>query len=241
MSPKLIRSPRVIKLDVIHGAIVIAPRYRAADVFNLIREQLASVQVFEHQVIVLIAFLICAIRQNIMVRRHIIGSHTHELFAFGQVIHVQHNLLVSFLQFMLGSNQWFPAIDRVRFACFRARIIQIVVSLCRHCAVVLHDASQYLFVQHLLQMLGVLHFGVSVRVFRLEVRDCFGTLFVAKPCIIVHRGVPWQSRVGCLLFCDGWLNAVGGGRVFVRVDIVASMRGGLLVGNGVFCGSHRFF
>ena len=66
--PELVRTPGIVKLDVEHSLIIIAPRHRPGDILNFIRKQLTGLQVFKHQIVIFISFLVCAVRQDLKVR-----------------------------------------------------------------------------------------------------------------------------------------------------------------------------
>ena len=148
----------------------------------MVHEQLSRAHILDGQRILPKAGVVGNVGQQIPIVTDRESAEGHELLAFGQFVHIQHDLFRSI------HTSLFAAVNRVLLASLGARIIKVIAVAIRHLDIRLLDAPQHFGVQLFLQPVRGLHHRVGIGVLRFEVGFHLRIAFLTQPEIVVNHG-----------------------------------------------------
>ena len=135
--------------------VIGGPFERVGRVRNLVRQQLAGVEILHADGVLFVAFEIHRIRQQAVVGAGDEGAEAEIFVAFGEQVAIE--------QDFFGPRTFFAALDGVLLPFFGARVVEVFVALHGHAQVGLLDAAEHLGVERGLQGFGVLQLFLGVR------------------------------------------------------------------------------
>ena len=180
--------PLGVVLGAVEQGLVVAGPFDAVDALGEHRRHFAGAEVLHEQLVLAIAVVVDAVREQLGVVRDREGVDGHEFLALGQLVDVEQDL------FRRLEAPLLPRVDRILLPFHRARVIEVRALAIRHLDVGLLDPAQHLVIELLLQLRGGLHHLVGVGVLGLEVGDGLGALLVAEPAVFIDAVLSMKSQ-----------------------------------------------
>ena len=129
-------------------------------------------------------------------------SHCHEVFALGQLVDVEDDLLRERPDRRVGRT-WFTAVDRILRALFGAGVIPVFSVAEGNRDIGLFDVAEHLVVERLLQLGRRLKDGGGIGILGFEVGSDFRIVALSEPGVIVGQDLALNDGFGVVAGGDG--------------------------------------
>ena len=190
--PDLVRAPGVVDLGVEDRRTVGGPGRAVVHLGQLVRQQLAGVEVLDPQREPLVALEVDGVRQQAPVGGYVDGAEREELGVAGHLVAVEHDL---FARDLAVGGRWLvavhldPAVQRVLLALDRARVVPVPAAPGRNAQVGLQRPVRDLLEDCLTQRFQVRRPRLGVRVLGPQVPQHLVIALVPQPLVLVDEHI----------------------------------------------------
>ena len=172
------------------GAVVGGPD-DGADALDELRQNLPGAKILDVEGVLAEAAIVAGVCQQLAVVGDGHGAEGHEALAFGQGVHIQHDLFLALGLLLCAA---FAAEDRVLTAFFGARVVPEAAVGEGNGDVGFFDVAEHLVIELFLQFFCAGKDSRGVGIFRFEILEDFRAFLFAEPGVVVGQRVAVEGR-----------------------------------------------
>ena len=163
--------------------LVVGRPHHGIHALGSVRQRLARAQILHLQSILTEAREVHGIGEQVVVVADYKVAQPHELVRLREFVQIQQDFFRRF------HAAFAAALNRILFALFGARVVEVAPAARRYGEVRLFDAAQHLFVQRVLEGRQIRGHGLGIGILRFQIFDNLGIGFFAQPVVVVdNRG-----------------------------------------------------